>query len=109
MTTDNSDKALAAFLFKNDPNFSMSDFFQQPEASENLDHALRSFLDDKKPDPEAACLQGMKDGATAAVLAIVSTLEKSWIMRLAMRITPLTVLRKLAKGLPAAVDQLPPG
>jgi hypothetical protein len=51
----------------------------------------------------------MKDGATAAVLAIVSTLEKSWIMRLAMRITPLTVLRKLAKGLPAAVDQLPPG
>jgi hypothetical protein len=51
----------------------------------------------------------MKDGATGAVLAIVSTLEKSWIMRLLMRITPLTVLRKVAEGLPAAVDQLPPG
>ena len=58
---------------------------------------------------DAAYLQGMKDGATAAVLAIVSTLEKSWAMRLAMRITPLTVLRKVAEGLPAAVDQLPPG
>jgi hypothetical protein len=107
MTTDNSDKALAAFFFKNEPK--MPDFLQQPEASENLHHALVDFFNNKKPDHEAAYLQGVKDGATAAVLAIVSTLEKSWIMRLAMRITPLTVLRKVAEGLPAAVDQLPPG
>jgi len=107
MTTDNSDKALAAFLFKNEPK--MPDFLQQPEASENLHHALMDFLNNKKPDPEAAYLQGVKDGATAAVLAIVSALEKSWITRLVMRITPLTVLRKVAEGLPAAVDQLPPG
>jgi hypothetical protein len=58
---------------------------------------------------DAAYLQGMKDGATAAVLAIVSTSEKSWIMRLAMRIAPLTFLRKVAEGLPAVVDQLPLG
>ena len=107
MTTDNSDKALAAFLFENEPK--MPDFLQQPEASKNLDYALRAFLNGKKPDPEAAYIQGTKDGATAAVLAIVSTLEKSWIMRLAMRITPLTVLRKVAEGLPAAVDQSPFG
>lgn len=107
MAIDNSDKALAAFLFKNEPK--MPDFLQQPEASENLHHALMDFLDNKRPDSEAAYLQGMKDGATAAVLAIVSTLEESWIMRLAMRITPLTVLRKVAEGLPAVVDQLPPG
>jgi hypothetical protein len=107
MTTDNSDKALAAFLFKNEPK--MPDFLQQPEASENLHHALMDFLNNKKPDPDAAYLQGTKDGATAAVLAIVSTLEKSWTIRLAMRIAPLTVFRKVAEGLPVAVDQLPPG
>jgi hypothetical protein len=33
---------------------------------------------EQKPGVDAAYLQGMKDGATAAVLAIVSTLEKSW-------------------------------
>jgi len=58
---------------------------------------------------DAAYLQGVKDGATAAVQAIVSTLEKSWAMRLAMRITPLTIFRGIAERLPAVVDQLPPG
>jgi hypothetical protein len=81
---------------------------EQHEA-DKLRYALMGFVSNKKPDSEAAYLQGMKDGATAAVLAIVSTLEKSWIMRLAMRITPLTVLRKAAEGLPAVVDQLPLG
>ena len=81
---------------------------EQHEA-DKLRYALMGFVSNKKPDPEAAYLQGVKDGATAAVLAIVSALEKSWITRLVMRITPLTVLRKVAEGLPAAVDQLPPG
>jgi hypothetical protein len=81
---------------------------EQHEA-DKLKYALMGFVNNKKPDPEVAYLQGMKDGATAAVPAIVSTLEKSWAMRLAMRITPLTVLRKVAEGLPAVVDQLPPG
>ena len=81
---------------------------EQHEA-DKLKYALMGFVNNKKPDPEAAYLQGAKDGATAAVLAIVSALEKSWITRLVMRITPLTVLRKVAEGLPAAVDQLPPG
>lgn len=62
-----------------------------------------------KPDPEAAYDQGVKDGATAAIQAIVSTLEESWIMRLAMRITPLTVFREVAERLPAALEPLPPG
>ena len=81
---------------------------EQHEA-DKLKYALMGFVNNKKPDPEAAYIQGMKDGATAAVLAIVSALEKSWITRLVMRITPLTVLCKVAEGLPAAVDQLPPG
>lgn len=90
----------------------MPDWLQQPGAGEKLYHALTDFLDDEVPagraNLDAAYLQGMKDGATAAVGAIVSTLEKSWIMRLAMRIAPLTVLCKVVEELPAAVDQLPP-
>jgi hypothetical protein len=109
MTTDNSDKALAAFLFKNEPNFSMPDFLRQPEASEHLDHALRAFLNDKKPDPEAAYIQGTKDGMIGAVQGIIAVLEEDWGTRLLMRITPLAVLRKVAERLPAALEPLPPG
>jgi hypothetical protein len=107
MTTDNSDKALAAFLFKNEPK--MPDFLQQPEASENLDYALRAFLNGKKPDPEAAYIQGTKDGMIGAVQGIIAVLEEDWETRLLMRITPLAVLRKVAERLPAALEPLPPG
>jgi len=59
-----------------------------------------------KPDPEAAYVQGAKDGAVAAIQAIVSTLEENWKTRLWMRIMPLSILRKVAERLPARLDQL---
>jgi hypothetical protein len=81
---------------------------EQHEA-DKLRYALMGFVSNKKPDPEAAYIQGTKDGMIGAVQGIIAVLEEDWETRLLMRITPLAVLRKVAERLPAALEPLPPG
>jgi hypothetical protein len=67
------------------------------------------FVNNKKPDPEAAYIQGTKDGMIGAVQGVIAVLEEHWETRLLMRIMPLSVLRKVAERLPAALEPSPPG
>jgi hypothetical protein len=81
---------------------------EQHEA-DKLRYALRGFLNNKKPDSEAAYIQGTKDGMIGAVQGIIAVLEEDWEIRLLMRIMPLSILRKVAERLPAALEPLQPG
>jgi hypothetical protein len=81
---------------------------EQHEA-DKLRYALMGFVNNKKPDPEAAYIQGTKDGMIGAVQGIIAVLEENWETRLLMRITPLAILRKVAERLPAALEPLQPG
>jgi hypothetical protein len=81
---------------------------EQHEA-DKLRYALMGFVNNKKPDPEAAYIQGTKDGMIGAVQGVIAVLEENWETRLWMRITPLAILRKVAERLPAALEPLQPG